>query len=76
MSSQLEEIQRRIVTLPAKDKAALARQLIEELDESSDPGAEQLWLAEATRRYEAYQRGEISSRDGDEVMRRARERLK
>ena len=76
MSSQLEEIQRQIVTLPAKEKAALAHQLIEELDESSDAEAERLWLDEATRRYEAYQRGELSSRAGDEAMQRARERLK
>ena len=76
MSSQLEEIQRQIVMLPAKEKAALAHQLIEDLDESSDPEAERLWLEEATRRYEAYKRGSLSSRDGDEVMRSARERLK
>ena len=76
MSSQLEEIQRQIVTLPAREKAALAHQLIEELDESTDPEAERLWLEEATRRYAAYQRGDLSSRDGDEVMRSARERLK
>ena len=76
MSSEFEDIQRQIVTLPAKDKAALAHQLIEELEESTDPDAERLWLEEATRRFEAYQRGDLASREGDEVMRKAREQLK
>ena len=76
MSSQFEEIQRQIIGLQPNEKAALAHRLIEELDESTDADAERLWLEEATRRYEAYQRGAISSRDGDEVMKTARERLK
>jgi hypothetical protein len=74
MSNQFEDIQRQIVTLPAKDKAALAHQLIEALEDSTDPDAERLWLAEATQRYEAYQRGDLASREGDEV-RNARKRL-
>jgi hypothetical protein len=76
MSSQFEEIQRQIIGLQPNEKAALAHKLIEELDESTDANAERLWLEEATRRYEAYQRGAISSRDGDEVMKTVRERLK
>jgi hypothetical protein len=76
MSSQYDEIQRQIIRLQPKEKAALAHQLIEELDESIDADAERLWLEEATRRHEAYQRGAISSRDGDEVMKSVRERLK
>jgi hypothetical protein len=76
MSSQYDEIQRQIIRLQPKEKAALAHQLIEELDESIDADAERLWLEEATRRHEAYQRGAISCRDGDEVMKSVRERLK
>jgi hypothetical protein len=76
MSSQYDEIQRQIIRLQPKEKAALAHQLIEELDESIDADAERLWLEEATRRYDAYQRGAISSRDGHEVMKSVRERLK
>jgi len=62
--------------LPLKEKAALARLLIGELDISVDADAEQLWIDEAQRRYDAYQKGEIEARPGDEVMARARNRLK
>jgi hypothetical protein len=73
MSSQFEEIQRQIIRLQPEEKAALAHKLIEELDESTDENAERLWLEESARRYEAYQRGAIPSRDGDEVMKTVRE---
>jgi hypothetical protein len=41
-----------------------------------DADAEQLWIDEAKRRYDAYQKGELEPRPGDEVMARARNRLK
>ncbi len=76
MSSNLEDIQRQISSLPAAEKAALAHALIAELDQSTDADAEQLWLDEARRRYDAYRQGELEARNGEEVMRAARERLK
>jgi hypothetical protein len=76
MSTHLEELQKQISALSATQKAALAHALIAELDESSDPDAERMWIDEARRRYAAYQRGELESKSGDEVMRAARERLK
>jgi len=76
MSSSLEDIQRQISSLPAAEKAALAHALIAELDRSTDTDAEQLWLDEARRRYDAYARGELEARSGEDVMRTARERLK
>ena len=62
--------------LSPQEKAALAHQLIEELDSSSDADVEVLWIAESQRRYEAYRRGEIDSLPGDEVMARVKNRLK
>jgi len=59
-----------------KEKAALARVLIEELDASVDDNAEQLWIDEAQRRHDAYLEGELEAIPGDEVMKRARHRLK
>jgi hypothetical protein len=54
----------------------LARILIEGLDPAQDRDVEQVWVAEAQRRYQAYLRGEIEAHDGYEVMTRARNRLK
>jgi putative addiction module component (TIGR02574 family) len=75
MSTQFEEIQRQVTNLSSNEKAVLARQLIEELDQTTDPDVEQLWVVEAQRRYESYLNGEIEASPGDEVMNRARARL-
>ena len=76
MSTHFEELQKQAKALTAKEKAALARALIRELDHTADPGADRLWIEEAQRRYAAYLRGEIEALPGDEVMQRAREQLR
>jgi putative addiction module component (TIGR02574 family) len=76
MSTHFEDIEREARSLPLKEKAALARLLIEELDSSVDADAEQLWIEEAQRRYDAYQKGELKALPGDDVMNRARNRIK
>jgi hypothetical protein len=76
MSELLEELKKQTRLLTAREKAMLARILIEELDASTDSNVEQLWVAESQRRYQAYLRGEIDAYPGDEVMTRARNRLK
>lgn len=75
MSAQFDDIERQARLLPLKEKAALARVLIEELDASVDPDAERLWIDEAQRRYDAYLKGELEALPGDEVMARARNRI-
>jgi putative addiction module component (TIGR02574 family) len=76
MSALLEELKKQTRLLTAQEKATLARILIEGLDAPNDTNVEQLWVAESQRRYEAYRRGEIEAHPGDEVMTRARNRLK
>jgi hypothetical protein len=75
MSMAFEELEKQARSLSTEEKATLARILIEELDTAIDPNTEQLWLEEAQRRYEAFLRGEIEARPGDEVRQRARDRL-
>jgi hypothetical protein len=76
MSALFDELEKQARTLTASEKATLARILIEELDPSLDADVEQLWVAEAQRRYEAFRKGELVALPGDEVMVRARRRLK
>jgi len=76
MSALLEELKKQSRLLTAQEKATLARILIEGLDASADTNAEQLWVAESQRRYQAYLKGEIESNPGDQVMARTRNRLK
>jgi hypothetical protein len=75
MSSHFDDIERQARLLPLKQKAALARLLIEELDTTVDADAEQLWVDEAQRRYDAYLKGELEALPGDDVMNRARSRV-
>jgi putative addiction module component (TIGR02574 family) len=76
MSALFDAIEKQARTLPASEKATLARILIEELDPSQDVEVEQLWTAESRRRYEAFRNDELEALPGDEVMARARRRLK
>ena len=75
MSTLLDDLERQARALTPREKATLARILIEELDPALDAEVEQLWIAEAQRRYEAFRNGELEALPGDEVMSRARRRL-
>lgn len=76
MSLLFDELEKRARALTPKEKATLARILIDELDANVEPGVEQLWVEEAQRRYDAYLRGESRTIPGPEAMARARSRLK
>ena len=76
MSALFNELEKQSRLLSAEEKATLARILIEGLDPAVDCDVEQLWIAEAQRRYQAYLKGEIEAHPGDEVMTRVRNRLK
>lgn len=76
MAITFEKLEEQARALSFEKKAALAHILIQELDVSTDFDAERLWLEESQRRYDAYVAGELSSSPGDEVMKRARARIK
>ena len=76
MSTVFDELEKKVRTLSRKEKAALARILIEDLDTSTDPDAEQLWLEEAQRRYDTYRAGDLPAHPGDAAIDKARNRLK
>jgi putative addiction module component (TIGR02574 family) len=76
MSTNFQELEKQISALPVKEKAALARKLIEDLDETVDPNAEELWAVEAERRLESYLKGELEAVPMDDVIMRVRSRLK
>jgi len=75
MSVQFDEVKKHARSLTDREKADLARQLIVDLDSSVDSNSEALWIEEATRRYEAFQNGELEAIPGDEVMKRVRQQL-
>ncbi len=76
MSALLDELQKQSRLLTTEEKATLARILIQELDAQTVGNVEQMWVSESQRRYQAYLNDEIEAHPGDEVMTRARNRLK
>lgn len=72
MSEHFDDIERQAKLLPLKQKAELARILIEALETSVDADVERLWIEEAQRRYDAFLKGELEALSGEEVMNRAR----
>lgn len=75
MSIAFDELEKQARSLSLKEKATLARLLIEDLDMSVDADAEQLRIDEAKRCHDAFLKGELEALPGDEVMERARKRL-
>ena len=75
MSMTFKQLEKEVRQLSAKEKATLARILIEDLDSSADEDVEHLWIEEAQRRYDAFQRGDVEAKPGEEVMRRAHQRF-
>ncbi len=63
------------LALPIKHRSELARRLLASLDGPADRDSEEAWAREITRRAEEVRRGEADLVDGDEVYRKARERL-
>jgi len=76
VSTLFEDLEKQVRALSHREKAALARILIDDLDASADPDVERLWLEEAQCRFDAYLGGQMPALPGDEVMQRVRARLK
>ena len=76
MARDTSELREELDKLSPKQKAELARTLIDSLDEGLDEDVEQIWLDEAARRYEAYRRRNVTSRPAAEVFARVRARLR
>jgi putative addiction module component (TIGR02574 family) len=75
MPRSLAEIEKEVLQLPERDRATLAEQLLLSLVPGEDVDAENEWLEEAERRYQAYREGKIKSRPADKVIQEARKKL-
>jgi len=72
--SSIEQLEAAILNLPAADRSRLAERLLMSLEEDDEIMA--AWGAEAERRADAFERGEIEAADFEEAMARARAGLK
>lgn len=67
-----KELEAEIKKLDLKDRAALAKWIVESLDELSEVEIEALWVDEAEHRLDEMERGLVTEISAEEVLRRAR----
>lgn len=74
--SRIEKIKEEVLQLPPNERALLAEQLINSLDEEEeDPDAERHWIEETNRRYQAYKEGKVKGIPSKQVFEEARSRF-
>ena len=76
MSNDVAEIEARIRSLSAEEKAELIRGLIADLDSPAEAGVERAWLEEAQRRHREVTEGKVQAIPGERVFENLRARLK
>jgi putative addiction module component (TIGR02574 family) len=67
-----DELVAEVKKLSLKDRAALAKWIVESLDELSEAEIEALWVQEAERRLDELEQGLATETPAEQVLRRAR----
>jgi putative addiction module component (TIGR02574 family) len=68
----VDEVRREALRLGHAERARLAHDLLDSLDDLSEGEIEQLWLQEAVRRHDAIVAGEVQTIPADEVLAQTR----
>lgn len=74
MARKIEELENEVLRLELRERAALARVLLESLEKLPQEEIDQLWAGEAEARYEDFLGGRTTAIDGDEVLAQVRSR--
>jgi len=74
--ADLREILASALSLSVDDRAALAKEILQSLDELDEEEAERLWAREAQRRLEEYRAGRAGAARAEDVARKAAELLR
>ncbi len=77
MASNINDFEKQLLQLSAHERAFLAKQLIQSLDDDVEEEGEleQQWIEEAQRRYDEYQSGKTTAKSADQVIKNARSKL-
>jgi putative addiction module component (TIGR02574 family) len=75
MPTELEKCEQQAKHLSLQERALLIKRLIEGLDDLDEHDLEQLWIKEASRRFQEFKAGNIKARPGADVFYDARTRL-
>jgi len=76
MHKTRQELEKDALALPKQERALLIERLLASLDIGQDEDVEEIWLAEAERRYQEYRAGKLSGRPAAMVFENAPKRLK
>ena len=76
VARDIRQIEKELSSLPHKERALLARVLIDSLDDAPDEDVLSAWVEEAHSRYAAYRRGEMPSESYEEAFSKARNSLR
>jgi putative addiction module component (TIGR02574 family) len=72
MSALLDELSKKAKELAPEERAQLAQELMESVDQESDPDVEAAWETEIASRIAKYERGEAKLIPASEVFEAAR----
>jgi putative addiction module component (TIGR02574 family) len=67
----IDALEREVLSLPPEDRARLARELLDSLEDLSPEELERLWLDEAERRAAEIDAGEVELVSSEEVDQKA-----
>ncbi len=67
-----DELVAEVEKLSLEERAALAKRIVESLDELSDSEIEALWIQEAERRLDELEQGQVTEVSAEQVLRQAR----
>lgn len=70
MERKLEELAREALRMDVQSRAALAKRLLDSLDELTPEEYERLWIEEAARRYQQLKAGTAGSIASEELFAR------
>jgi len=76
MMQEAQELLKKALALPDKERADLAGSLIDSLDDIVDENAEAAWQKEVVRRLEDVQSGKVKTTSWDDVRQKGRTLLR
>jgi putative addiction module component (TIGR02574 family) len=76
MTSQADQLLRDVLALTPEERAEFADRVLASLDSAERARIDNEWAAEADRRVEAYERGELPTVAAEDVYREYRDRRK
>jgi putative addiction module component (TIGR02574 family) len=74
MTRRIDELESEVLQLEGRDRAALAKVLLDSLESLPEEEIEQLWAEEFQARYDDFRAGRTTAIEGDHVFAEARSR--